>query len=274
MTVVQALLLGLCGFIVNSPLIGGRFMVMLTRPLPIAFIIGLIMGDMKDAMIIGSVIQAAYIGIVFVGGFSSMPQITISQWIAIPLAIQQGQDAEFALTICLAFSTVEQFVRTTFNSFKLINMQWGDSLIAKGKLRAGYWAYYSSLMWEFIKFMVIVPVACLAGSQVITGIIDALPTVIVEILTVFVGFCPLVGFGMLLLGMITRKSDFLFFLLGFTLFASCGLSIITITVIALAIAYLLMLSKGSAGTSSPDKAEPAAQDSAAAALAAFSDDDE
>lgn len=239
MTIVQALLLGLFAWIFNSPIKGGRFTVILTRPLCIAFVIGLIMGDMKSAMIIGSVIQAAYIGIVFVGGFASMPQITISQWFAIPIAILEGGDAEFALTICLAFSGVEQLVRTATNNLKIFQLEWGDSLIKKGNLKAGYWAYYSSTIWEFLKFMIIVPIACLVGASTISGIIDALPPQILEILNVFVGFCPLVGFGMLLVSLVNEKTQLIYFLLGFTMFKVMGLDIITITIIALAIAYIM-----------------------------------
>lgn len=239
MTVTRALLLGLFAFIFNSPLRGSRFNVVATRPLVIAFVIGLIMGDMKSAMIIGSVIQAAYIGIVFVGGFSSMPQITISQWFAIPIAITQGGDAEFALTICLAFSAVEQLFRTATNNLNLIQMAWADSLIHNGKLKAGYWVYYSSNVWNFLKFMIIIPIACLAGSSIISTVIEALPPLILNIMTIFVGICPLIGFGLLLNSLVNKSAQLIFFVLGFTLFKVIGLDIITITIIGIALAYIL-----------------------------------
>jgi len=87
-TVLQAILLGIASYAYNSGILGGWiFLNICSRPLTIAFAIGLIMGDMKTAMIIGCVIQALYLGATSIGGVQSMPAIGMSMFFGIPIAI-------------------------------------------------------------------------------------------------------------------------------------------------------------------------------------------
>lgn len=63
-SVIQAVLLGLMCSLISTGLfpLGWISMNIMSKPLISCFFIGLIMRDMKTAMIIGCVIQSAYIG--------------------------------------------------------------------------------------------------------------------------------------------------------------------------------------------------------------------
>ena len=81
MTVFQALLLAVASSIYGLPFWRGGFIDQFTgKPLIVALIIGIVMGNIKQAMIIGSVLQAMYIGVIAVGGIQSMPSITRCIW--------------------------------------------------------------------------------------------------------------------------------------------------------------------------------------------------
>ena len=78
-SVIQAILLGIGSFAFNAGILGGWvFLNIMARPLIIAFYIGLVMGDMTTAMIIGCTIQALYLGATSIGGVQSMPSIGMS----------------------------------------------------------------------------------------------------------------------------------------------------------------------------------------------------
>ena len=79
-TILQAILLGLFCFLVSTGMfpLGWLSMNIMSKPLIHCMIIGLIMGDMKNALIIGCVIQAAYIGQMSIGGVATLPSINVA----------------------------------------------------------------------------------------------------------------------------------------------------------------------------------------------------
>ena len=108
-TILQAILLGLFCFLVSTVMfpLGWLSMNIMSKPLIHCMIIGLIMGDMKNALIIGCVIQAAYIGQMSIGGVATLPSINVALWFALPLTLVSGGDAAECLTIALAFAAVQ-----------------------------------------------------------------------------------------------------------------------------------------------------------------------
>ena len=88
-SVFQALLLGLFCFLVNTAMVplGWLSQNIMSKPLIQCMIIGLIMGDVSTALIIGSVIQAAYIGQMSIGGVATLPTISYSLWFALPMCL-------------------------------------------------------------------------------------------------------------------------------------------------------------------------------------------
>jgi PTS system mannose-specific IIC component len=100
MTLSQALLMQFLVISHQSTLPGlldiGR-MVYDGRPLVSGLIIGVILGDIQQGIIIGAAIQAMYIGLVTPGG--AMPaDVNFAAWIGIPLAIISKADASYAVS--------------------------------------------------------------------------------------------------------------------------------------------------------------------------------
>lgn len=244
-SVIQAILLGVCCYLCLSEMVfaGWIGQTIFTKPLVHAFFIGLILGDMKNAMIIGSVIQTMYLGQVVVGGVSSLPSINISIWIAMPIAMASGGGAEVAIAICLPFAVLESLYMVVGNVYNQALLHRMDALIDKGKLKQAYWTPYLSQIYRFLVPVIVVPAVCLAGSDAITSIVAALPAWVTGCINVFMSLLPLLGFMMLLSVLVKNKLHFVLFLFGFAMSKVIGLNTLTITIIAGAmavVAYLVM----------------------------------
>ncbi len=240
MTVFQALALGFVCWLVQSNFIGGvTFSQIANKPLVAAFFCGIILGDMKTAMIVGSALQAIYIGAVAVGGVESMPSIQIIQWFAIPAAMLSGGGVDVCITLALALSAINTpLTQIERNIVKVPMVHLQDKLCASGNLKVAEWMPQISMLYNLVIDVVVVGGLCLAGTDAVIAIVNALPAWVTGVLQVFNGLLPLLGFCMLLLSLVKKSYQLVFFVLGFMLYKSMGLSLISITIFAAAIAVL------------------------------------
>ncbi len=240
-TLLQAILLGFFCFLVSTSMfpLGWLSQNIMSKPLIHCAIIGLIMGKPSEALIIGSVIQAAYIGQMSIGGVATLPTITTSLWFALPLMLVSGGDAAQCLTICLAFAAVNTSITTFGNLVKIGFLHRQDALIEKGKVHTAWWYPVLGHVYTFAYCMIIVPTFCLLGSTFVVDFVAALPSQINGITSTFTGLLPAIGFMMLMVTMLHNKFQWIYFMFGFILAAGLGWSTIAITIIGCVIAYLI-----------------------------------
>ena len=240
-TVVQALLLGFFCFLISTSMfpLGWLSQNIMSKPLIACMFIGLIMGRLKDALLIGVVVQAAYIGQMAIGGVSTLPNINTALWFALPLTLVSGGDAAECLTICLAFAAVQDVLGTVGNMFKIGVLHRQDALIEKGEIKKAWWFPLAGHVWTFAYSMIVVPAFCLAGSQVVTNIVAALPPQVSKIMSTFTGLLPAIGFMILMVTLIHDPLQWIYFLFGFILAAGLGWSTVAITIAACVVAYLV-----------------------------------
>ena len=245
MTAVQAVLLGIMGWVVVSPFFGGQFNQISKKPLTVALFCGIIMGDMATAMAIGVPLQAMYLGVMVVGGVSSMPPINISAWFIIPLSMLAGGDAEYAILMAATFGSVENVVGNVQKLVNLISVHMADNFVHKGQLSKAFWSHYTGYLWTFLLYFPTIVAANLVGSAVIVDLVTKIPQDVVNVLNVFVSLCPLIGFSLLLINLVKNNVHLIFVLLGFMTFKVMGLSIISIAIVGVVLAYLVFVATGS-----------------------------
>lgn len=244
MSVIQAVLLGLAGTLVGTSLTGGQWNQIAIKPLIISFVCGLIMGDMKAALDIGIVLQSMYLGVVNVGGVSSMPTINICAWFIIPVCIATGQGADIAIVLATAFGSVETVARTLQMQLQLVNVHWADSFIEKGNVKMAFWAELSGYAWRILFYFIPIVICNLAGQELVVRLASMMPVWLTDILAIFVKFCPLVGFSLLLITLVKNEILWLFVLLGFMLFKVLGMSILSVTIVGCVITYIVFVCTG------------------------------
>lgn len=247
-SVLQAVLLGIASACCNSGTVplGWMSLNIMSRPLIHSFLIGLIMGDMQTAMIIGCVIQAAYLGATSIGGVASMPQINISLWFAMPIAMTSGLPTEEAaaltLTICLACAPIWTVINQFVNVGKIAILHAMDAMIHKGKLhQANVLAYVAQNGIVFVQAGISVMLLSLLGQEVIVNVVTALPAWVGGSMNIFTSILKCLGFVLLLTSLMKNKAQWLLFMFGFALVKSAGFNVLTLTFVALGIAYVVFI---------------------------------
>ncbi|WP_040210403.1 PTS sugar transporter subunit IIC [Clostridium polynesiense] len=187
------------------------------KPTFLAVIIGLIMGDVKTACIIGAYLQAVYLGLVTnLGGVATIDK-GLGSCIVIPLALATGMSPELAVSFAIPFGllgTLTINLSKVYMSF-IANMV--DKVAEQGnavKVRllhlggsAAYWVVFGIIPVTLIVYL---------GPNAVSAVINLIPQRLVTGLTVAGGLMPALGFAMTV-RVIGRKDYLPFFFLGFFL---------------------------------------------------------
>lgn len=241
MTFVQALLIGLLGYCSAKwaiPLwgdMGGWWTC--GRPLVAGMLIGIILGNVSQGIILGCAVNALYLGSITVGGVAAN-DINFAAYIGIPLAMVSGATVEEALTLAALLGALGVFM---WNFVKIINVCWirvMEKQIAADNLdNAARVPLYGNIFLFICRFFPIF-LACLLGPEIMQGVMNAIPPQLSAIIGIFGGMLPLIGFAIILKTCVKQYYELLYFVFGFILFTSFQVSIIAIFVVALVFACI------------------------------------
>lgn len=231
-TLIQGIFIGIVadlGAIENS-----LEFTMIYRPLPMAALTGIVLGDVSTACVVGAYTELAFAGLMPVGG-ASVPHGTMAGIMSAVLCISQGVPAEQGLTLSLPFAYLLQYVdlaKSTLYSFF-------DPIIEKIAITGDAKKLVRFHMFTLVLLMFIYGLTAFicsyAAQDLIAGIIAATPERLLHGLQIAGGLMPAVGFCMML-SIILKKEFMSFLILGFVLscffnatnalpFALIGLSI-------------------------------------------------
>ena len=244
--VIQAALLGLFACLASMPGMGGSAIgnYTLGRPLVGGLVCGIILGDVRTGILVGSAMQLLYIALVTPGGTVSADVRALS-YIGIPLAMlalkSYGLDANSPDGIGLATSfgaMVGTLGTVLFYGTATMNLIWqhiGWEAVEKGEFKKLYVVdmvlpWISHIVCSFIPTFVI----CLVGASMVDTIKTVLPMDGIAMKTIFTvgSLLPCVGIAILLKQIITKATDFVPFFFGFALAASLGINLVVATIIA------------------------------------------
>lgn len=222
----------------------------LNRPLIASVFVGLILGDVKGCIQIAIPMQIIYIALVTPGGTVAADLRAVS-YIGIPLAWalakSQGLDLGGTEASGLAGS-IGAMVGTVgtvqFYGTAMMNLVWqhiGWARLDKkdfsilGKVEVLF-PLISHLVISFIPVMLIV----YYGADAVTQFKDALPLDSWYMKTLFTlgSLLPAVGIAILLKSVVSKPTDLIFFLFGFTLAGSMHLTLIAATAVGATFALI------------------------------------
>lgn len=207
------------------------------QPLILALPIGLIMGNVPDAMRIGAALQLIYLGAIAPGGTLPSDE-ALAACIAIPLALYADLSPELAIPIAMPLGLLGLFIdnikRTYHSYFVHQSDKAAIELDTKAMARNEFW--YPLIVSIPLR---IIPVflGLFFGVDAIQAFLNALPIWALNGLTVAGGLLPALGFAVTIM-VIGRKSLLPYFILGFTVAAYTGMNMITLAVLAGCIAVI------------------------------------
>lgn len=187
------------------------------RPIFTCLLVGLVLGDVKDALVIGANLELMYMGTMSIGA-ALPPDIYTGGILGVAFAIVTGSGVEGAITLCLPIASlalaIKQFFYTFFRGYCTHRADYyAEKGNADGVARMHIFAL---LMW--VPMAILVGVAFYMGAPAVQRILDAIPNWIMNGISVASGMIPALGFAMLAKLTISKKVvPFLF--LGFALSA-------------------------------------------------------
>ena len=236
-----ALFCGVWYYIAQSR-IGYHLANALGTPLFISFLLGLILGNMHDALILGGSIQLLYLGVIATGG--NMPSDSaLAALIAIPVALQTGLNTETAVAIAVPFGVLGAFVDQVRRTVNATFIHKADECAERGDADKIWWYNtVPTVAFNFVLRFIPVFIATLFGADIITAILNVIPEFVTHGLSVAGGILPAVGFAITI--MTIGKKQFLpFFFIGFFLVQYLKIDTMAATVFGICIAMLYIAKK-------------------------------
>lgn len=273
MSLIQAILIGLlscCGASTIACLGTTVGNYTLNRPLVASLFVGLIMGDVQGVIQIGIPMQVMWIALVTPGGTVASDLRAVS-FVGIPLAYVGAKAAgldfggEEAYGLSSSISAMTGVIGITlFYGTAMMNLIWqhyGWAQLDKGNLEVvGKVDALFPLLSHFVLSFLPCTLLCYYGSGAVEQLFQNLTTDIwyVKAILTVGAVLPAVGIAILLKSVIDKTSDLVYFLFGFTLAASMGLTLIGATCIGAVFAlikYEMAMAKLGSGPAAADDEE-------------------
>lgn len=247
LSVIQSLLIALWVAAVMSRWLGGGATLTLRfSPLMTGLVVGIIMGNVAEAMIVTAALQMIYMGVFSPGG--SMPaEPSIAAAIAVPVALLGNLQPEAAIAVAVPVGLLGSYlyqVRFFINTFlgkytdKAV-----EKLDDKAMVRSIIW--YPTIA-SFLLFVPLVFVALYFGAPLIADVITALEgTVVIHILEVVGGGLAAIGIATTVY-VIGRKDYMVFFFLAYfmsVVFKSLEITMVTYAIFGVIIALIFVKSQ-------------------------------
>lgn len=209
---------------------------LLRRPLLIATVVGLIMGDLQTGLLIGATLEVMWMGIGNVGAYSAPDMITGTA-IGTALGISSGGVAT-AVALAVPTSLLAQQLLVLYKSGIIALNPIAKRMAEDGDFDKLFKINYLPLVIVFLIRAVPTFIAVYLGAGVIDQVVGALPDVVINGLGTAGKIIPAVGIGLLMQMMIKRGELWAFLICGFALAVYMNLSVLAITLISLPLAVL------------------------------------
>ncbi|MCI1880608.1 MAG: PTS sugar transporter subunit IIC [Sporolactobacillus sp.] len=229
----------------------------LSRPLVSGFLIGIVLGDVTQGIIIGIAVQAVYIALVTPGG--QMPaDLNYVAYPAIALALLSHASTGVAVTLATTIGVIGTIV---FNMFQVLNSYWNhqaEKAIHEGDEKS----FHFNTIWgpQLLNFVLrFIPsfLVIFFGAGFARKLLSSMPQYLIDVMTYLGGALPALGIVILLSVVIKKNYMLIFFLLGFVAIVFTKLNMIALAILAAAVAviYFFAINKGNQNNQASEKEE-------------------
>lgn len=207
------------------------------EPIVTGFLVGLILGDVTQGLIIGAALQIIWMGATGIGPTAQL-DIGAGGTIGTAVAILTGSGPEVAITFGLPVAVIMQFLNTLFMTAFSVWMHHVDKLIDDLKEKQMIFIHIfcgliTAFMMASLTFIVMY-----FGNNAIETLVKGLPDWASNGLNAVAVLLPALGFA-LLLNILLEKNLLPFFIVGFAITAYTQLNTIAVTLLAVAAAWFI-----------------------------------
>lgn len=206
-------------------------------PVTIGLVMGLIMGDVHTALLIGGTLQLMSLGVAGLGG-SSVPEYGLATIVSIFIAIRTGANVGTSIAVGLPIGMLtlqlDVVVKLINNFFAHLSQRY----LHEKKFRKMQLSFLCSIAVWMLKYVVPVSLVVLFGTSIVKVILNVIPQWLTNGLSIAGGMLPIVGVGMLMHFMPTKKY-FTYVIVGFVLSAYLNLPIFGVALLGAGVAYVV-----------------------------------
>lgn len=243
---MRAIILGLVAMLGNAEYLFGTSL--LSRPIVMGTLTGIVMGDVTTGIIIGATLELAFMGAFSVGA-SIPPEMISGTVLGTAFAIIAGSGAEAALALGVPIASLVLIVKNLCMVFILpLFVHKADKYAEEGDCNGVERMHF--LGGFFGVNLPIGLVVCLSfalGSPFVESFLAMIPDWIKTGLEIAMGLLPAIGFA-LLMRMIINKKVVVFFFLGFALAVYLNIPVTGIAIFGVIAAVVLTSLQNSANT--------------------------
>lgn len=231
---IQAILIGLVGVFGLMEYIFGSNM--LERPIVTGPLVGLILGDPVQGVIIGGTLELAFMGVMYIGGAVSM-NVLVGGVVGTALALISNSGVEVATTLAIPVGILYNLMERGYYIVIQYFVAQADKAAEEGSPHKVAVAHYSTFaLWATFTFLVIF-ISILVGSSAIQALVDSIPQIIIDGLQAGTLLLPALGFA-LLINLIWNQKIAAFYFIGFVLSAYLNLDTMAVAILGGCIAVL------------------------------------
>ena len=250
---LEAILIGLVAVIGLCDYITGTSMVQ--RPIVLGPLVGLILGDVTQGVMIGASLELIFIGVMYIGGAVPI-NVNVGGVVATALAIKTGAGVEVALALAVPvgalFSVAE---KGYYMGIQYILVKFDKACRNARDKTVQRLHFLCFSIWSSFYF-IITFCAVQFGADTIDNLVQSIPERFIYSIEAGVTLLPALGFALLLNNIWNRKIA-VFFFIGFAMAAFLGMDLIGIAVIATCIGILFFqFGSGETSTLSSISDEP------------------
>ena len=229
--IVQAVLVGLIGALgCLDYQLGTLYMF---RPIVMCPLVGLALGDLQTGLAVGASLELLFMGSISIGAYVP-PNETIGGVLACAFAISLGEGTEAAIALAMPIAVLSLAISNLLQPIWPFFVDKADSFARKGNLRGIYAVHWGIGLWGCVEYFLLCGGAFLLGVDAVQGILDWIPSFILDGFGVAANLLPAMGFAMLGRLVITKKLV-PFYFLGFLLCSYMGVPVLGVAILAIII---------------------------------------
>ncbi|MBS4803532.1 MAG: PTS sugar transporter subunit IIC [Clostridium sp.] len=235
--ILVAVWAGICAWDQYGPHLGFR------KPLLAGAVTGLILGDLRQGLIIGATLELMWLGVNNVGTYVP-PDVISGSVVGVAIGILSGGGEAAGIAIAIPVSLLVQQLDMLCKTLSISLVHKADKIAETGDFDKIDKLQYMGAGLIFLSRAFPTFIAVFLGASAIDSIMAFIPASIMTGLTVASKVIPAVGIAMLLT-MMLKKNMWMFLVLGFTLTTYLGIPTLALALIGACFAgiYDLIMTK-------------------------------
>lgn len=206
------------------------------RPLVACTLIGLVLGNVKTAIILGGTLELMVLGWMNIGAAIS-PDSALASIIAAILVISSKQDIGTGIAIAVPIAAAGQVLTILVRTISIGIQHKADEYALTGNLRGIDICHLSALALQALRVAVPSLLVAMVSADKVKAALELIPEFITKGLQISGGFIVVVGYAMVM-NMMGVKYLMSFFFLGFVIAAFTNFNLVAIGIVGVVLAII------------------------------------